>query len=88
MSATEATYTAFLAFPDDPAALALDDDGLAEVIRSGAGSVEEIDVVVSGLSVGQREARAWDAAKAEVEKNYSSARGRLVAVEERVGFYL
>lgn len=88
MTETEATYTAFVAFPFDRAALALDDDGLAEVIRSGDGAVEEIDVVVSGWTVGQREARAWDAAKVEFEKHYDTKRGRIVGVEERIGWFL
>jgi hypothetical protein len=37
-------YTAYVVYPFDPAALALDLDGLAAVVAAGDASVEEIDV--------------------------------------------
>lgn len=72
------TWTAYVCYPFDPAALALDVDGLYEVAKAGDASVEEIDV----------EARSYDeamtAAKKELAENYQAG-GKIVHLEERVG---
>lgn len=70
-------FTVFVLFPFDPAAAALDVDALGTV----DGSVEEIDVNASD----QDDARAI--ATAALEKDYEPG-GRIVNVEERIGWYL
>jgi len=72
------TWTAYVCYPFDPAALALDNDGLLQVAKSGDASVEEIDV--EALTY----ADAWEAAKKELAENYQTG-GRIVHLEERIG---
>ena len=74
------TWTAYICYPYDPAALALDNDGLLEVTKSGGASVEEIDVQASSYEA------AMESAQQVMDEHYDP-NGRIVHLEERQGWY-
>jgi hypothetical protein len=70
-------FTVYVKYPLDPAAGALDVDGLADV----EGSIEEIDVNATD------EDDAVLIARAALDRDYCTG-GTVVGVEERFGWYL
>lgn len=73
-------WTAFVIYPYDPQALALDIDGLREVLRAGQGSMEEIDVNAPSYNI------AMAVASAALEADYDDG-GKIVELQERIGLY-
>jgi len=74
-------WTAYVVFPFDKAALALDIDGLVGVFEGGDASMEEIDINAPNYHI------AMAVASAALERDYEDG-GKIVQLDERVGMYL
>lgn len=74
-------FVVYVCYPFDAEALALDNDALAEVVRQGRASIEEIDV--DAYTYADAEAIGGEAMKRDYNKG-----GRIVDVQRKVGMYM